>query len=50
MNLSRVNPAALLRKNQTLKVVKRKITLEIIELKDEQGEARGTRVVFGVPV
>ncbi|MBW6459103.1 MAG: histidine kinase [Bacteroidales bacterium] len=30
--------------------LKRKITLEIIDLKDEQGEAKGTRVVFGVPV
>ncbi len=30
--------------------LKRKITMEIIDLKDEQGEARGTRVVFGVPV
>ena len=29
---------------------KHKITFEIIDLKDEQGEARGTRVVFGVPV
>jgi hypothetical protein len=24
--------------------------MEIIDLKDENGEARGTRVVFGVPV
>ncbi|MFO7615606.1 MAG: histidine kinase, partial [Bacteroidales bacterium] len=30
--------------------LKRKITLEIIDLKDELGEAKGTRVVFGVPV
>jgi len=30
--------------------LKRKIIMEIIDLKDEQGEARGTRVVFGVPV
>jgi hypothetical protein len=30
--------------------LKRKITLEIIDLKDESGEARGTRVVFRVPV
>ncbi|MBW6460440.1 MAG: histidine kinase, partial [Bacteroidales bacterium] len=29
---------------------KRKITLEITDLKDENGEARGTRVVFEVPV
>jgi hypothetical protein len=29
---------------------KKKITMEIIDLKDEQGEARGTRVVFRVPV
>jgi hypothetical protein len=50
MNLSRVNPAALLRKNETLKVVKYKITLDIIDLKDEQGEARGTKMVFAVPV
>jgi|GEM_PF-318523 len=28
---------------------KRKITMEIIDLKDENGEARGTKVVFGVP-
>ncbi|MBW6492521.1 MAG: histidine kinase [Lentimicrobium sp.] len=30
--------------------LKHKITMEIIDLKDEQGEARGTKVVFGVPV
>jgi len=30
--------------------LKRKITMEIIDLKDENGEAKGTRVVFGVPV
>jgi tetratricopeptide (TPR) repeat protein len=30
--------------------LKRKINLEIIDLKDEQGDARGTKVVFGVPV
>jgi tetratricopeptide (TPR) repeat protein len=30
--------------------LKRKITMEIMDLKDEQGEAKGTRVVFGVPV
>ncbi|MBW6492865.1 MAG: histidine kinase, partial [Lentimicrobium sp.] len=30
--------------------LKRKITMEIIDLKDERGEAKGTRVVFGVPV
>jgi tetratricopeptide (TPR) repeat protein len=30
--------------------LKRKITMEIMDLKDEQGEARGTRVVFGLPV
>jgi tetratricopeptide (TPR) repeat protein len=30
--------------------LKRKITMEIIDLKDEKGEARGTRVVFVVPV
>lgn len=36
---------AVLNRNQ-----KRKIAFEIIDLKDEQGEARGTRVVFGVPV
>jgi hypothetical protein len=30
--------------------LKRKITMEIIDLKDEQGEAMGTRVVFGLPV
>jgi sensor histidine kinase YesM len=29
---------------------KRKITMEIIDLKDEKGEARGTRVVFGLPL
>jgi tetratricopeptide (TPR) repeat protein len=32
------------------KKLKNKITLEIIDLKDENGEARGTRVVFGVAV
>jgi tetratricopeptide (TPR) repeat protein len=32
------------------KKLKNKITLEIIDLKDETGEARGTRVVFGVAV
>jgi hypothetical protein len=26
------------------------ITMEIIDLKDETGEEKGTRVVFGVPV
>jgi tetratricopeptide (TPR) repeat protein len=30
--------------------LRHKITMEIIDLKDEQGEARGTRVVFGVAV
>jgi tetratricopeptide (TPR) repeat protein len=30
--------------------LKLKITLEIIDLKDEQGKASGTKVVFGVPV
>ena len=30
--------------------LRHKITMEIIDLKDEQGEARGTRVVFGMPV
>jgi len=30
--------------------LKRKITLDIMDLKDEQGEAKGTKVVFGVPV
>jgi ribosomal protein S13 len=30
--------------------LKRKITMEIVDLCDEHGEARGTRVVFGVPV
>jgi hypothetical protein len=30
--------------------LRHKITMEIIDLKDEQGEARGTRVVFGVPL
>ena len=30
--------------------LKRKITLEVLDLKDEQGEARGTRVAFEVPV
>jgi hypothetical protein len=30
--------------------LKRKITMEITDLKDENGQARGTRVVFGVPV
>ena len=30
--------------------LKRKITMEIVDLKDERGEAKGTRVVFGVPV
>jgi len=30
--------------------LKRKITMEIIDLKDEQGEAKGTRVVFGLAV
>jgi tetratricopeptide (TPR) repeat protein len=29
---------------------KRKITLEIIDLKDDEGQARGTLVVFGVPL
>lgn len=29
---------------------KNKITMEIIDLKDEHGEARGTRVVFGITV
>jgi len=29
--------------------LRHKITMEIIDLKDESGEARGTRVVFGVP-
>ncbi|MBE0662163.1 MAG: histidine kinase [Bacteroidales bacterium] len=29
---------------------KSKITMEIIDLKDEEGEAKGTRVVFSVPV
>jgi hypothetical protein len=27
-----------------------KITLEIIDLKDDEGQARGTLVRFGVPV
>ncbi|MBS4059327.1 MAG: hypothetical protein KG029_02905 [Bacteroidetes bacterium] len=30
--------------------LRQKITMEIIDLKDEQGEERGTRVVFGVPM
>ncbi|MBE0662162.1 MAG: histidine kinase [Bacteroidales bacterium] len=30
--------------------LRHKITMQIVDLKDEQGEARGTRVVFGVPV
>jgi tetratricopeptide (TPR) repeat protein len=30
--------------------LRQKITMEIIDLKDEQGEARGTRVVFEVPI
>ena len=30
--------------------LKRKITMEIVDLKDEQGKAKGTRVVFGVPL
>ncbi len=30
--------------------LKRKITMEIIDLKNDQGEAKGTRVVFGVPL
>lgn len=30
--------------------LRHKITMEIIDLKDEQGEARGTRVVFEVPL
>jgi hypothetical protein len=30
--------------------MKRKITMEIIDLKNENGEAIGTRVVFGVMV
>ena len=30
--------------------LKNKITMEILDLKDENGEARGTRVVFEVPV
>ena|GEM_PF-6097597 len=29
--------------------LKRKITLEIIDLKDEKGQARGTLVRFGIP-
>jgi hypothetical protein len=29
--------------------VQLKITLEVIDLKDENGEAMGTKVVFGVP-
>jgi len=39
---------------ERIKVINRKlrhkITMEIIDLKDEQGEARGTRVVFEMPV
>jgi tetratricopeptide (TPR) repeat protein len=39
---------------ERIKVINRKlrhiITMEIIDLKDEQGEARGTQVVFGVPL
>jgi len=30
--------------------LRHKITMEIIDLKDETGEASGTRVVFGVMV
>jgi tetratricopeptide (TPR) repeat protein/anti-sigma regulatory factor (Ser/Thr protein kinase) len=30
--------------------LKRKITMEMVDLKDENGQARGTRVVFVVPV
>jgi LytS/YehU family sensor histidine kinase len=30
--------------------LKRKNTMEIVDMKDAQGEASGTRVVFGVPV
>ncbi|MBW6492527.1 MAG: histidine kinase [Lentimicrobium sp.] len=30
--------------------LKRKITMEIIDMKDEHGQAKGTKVVFGVPV
>jgi hypothetical protein len=29
---------------------KKKISMEIIDLKDEDGEALGTKVVFGVPL
>lgn len=32
------------------KKLKNKITMEIIDLKDEQAKANGTRVVFGVPL
>jgi hypothetical protein len=32
------------------KKTKNKITLEIIDLKDDEGQARGTLVRFGVPV
>jgi tetratricopeptide (TPR) repeat protein len=39
---------------ERIKVINRKlrhkITMEIVDLKDEQGEARGTRVAFGMPV
>ncbi len=30
--------------------LKHKITMDIVDLKDELGKAKGTRVVFGVPV
>jgi tetratricopeptide (TPR) repeat protein len=30
--------------------LKRKISLEIVDMKDDHGEAKGTRVVFGVPL
>jgi hypothetical protein len=30
--------------------LRQKITMEIIDLKDEQGDAKGTKVVFGVPM
>jgi hypothetical protein len=29
---------------------KKKITLEIIDLKDDKGKARGTLVRFGIPI
>ena len=38
------------RLNTLNKKLKKKIRMEIVDLKDEAGKARGTRVEFGVPV